>query len=188
MKTLILNGSPRRNGDTVSLIRRLVGQLQGEYRIVDACFARIAPCQDCRFCWTHDGCAVQDEMTEVYEYAADCDCVVIASPIWFSQPTGRLLDVGSRFQSWFAAERFRRNPPAVRPKKGAVMLVGGGTGSPEAAYQTACVLLRLLRAKEIYPLVCSFGTDRRAASEDENVLREVDKLAGFLNASNQESV
>ena len=35
MKTLILNGSPRRNGDTVSLINELTEQLNGEYKIVD---------------------------------------------------------------------------------------------------------------------------------------------------------
>ena len=33
MKTLILNGSPRKNGDTVSLIKKLTQQLNGEYKI-----------------------------------------------------------------------------------------------------------------------------------------------------------
>lgn len=35
MKTLIFNGSPRKDGDTVSLINELVDQLNGEYRIVN---------------------------------------------------------------------------------------------------------------------------------------------------------
>ena len=36
MKTLIINGSPRKNGDTVSLINVLTEHLTGEYKIVDA--------------------------------------------------------------------------------------------------------------------------------------------------------
>ena len=81
MKTLILNGSPRKNGDTVSLINKLTEQLRGEYKIVDAYYANISPCIDCRYCWSSDGCSVDDEMTEIYDYIIDCDNVVIASPI-----------------------------------------------------------------------------------------------------------
>ena len=36
MKTLILNGSPRKNGDTASLIEKITEKIVGEYRIVDA--------------------------------------------------------------------------------------------------------------------------------------------------------
>ena len=36
MKTLILNGSPRKNGDTVSLISKIIEDLKGDYMIVDA--------------------------------------------------------------------------------------------------------------------------------------------------------
>ena len=36
MKTLIWNGSPRKNGDTVSLLEQTVNKLDGEYKIVNA--------------------------------------------------------------------------------------------------------------------------------------------------------
>lgn len=35
MKTLILNGSPRKNGDTVSLLKILMPKLKGEIKVVD---------------------------------------------------------------------------------------------------------------------------------------------------------
>ena len=44
MKTLILNGSPRKNGDTASLIKEVIRKLPGEYKIVDAytsCFEEL---------------------------------------------------------------------------------------------------------------------------------------------------
>lgn len=40
MKTLIWNGSPRKNGDTVSLLEQTVNKLDGEYKIVNAYFVR----------------------------------------------------------------------------------------------------------------------------------------------------
>ena len=43
MKTLILNGSPRKNGDTVSLIEKIVERIVGEYRILDAYRCNISP-------------------------------------------------------------------------------------------------------------------------------------------------
>ena len=36
MKTLILNGSPRKNGDTISLVNLIIPEIIGDYRIVNA--------------------------------------------------------------------------------------------------------------------------------------------------------
>ena len=66
MKTLIINGSPRKNGDTVALIEALTQRLSGEIRVI-SCHDDISPCIDCRFCWKQEGCAVQDDMQEIYE-------------------------------------------------------------------------------------------------------------------------
>lgn len=85
MKTLILNGSPRKNGDTVSLIHIFLEGLEGEYKIVNAYEDGIGPCIDCRFCWENDGCSIQDGMQEVYEYIQVCDNILIVSPIYFSE-------------------------------------------------------------------------------------------------------
>ena len=63
MKTLILNGSPRANGDTVSLIKELTKKLPGEYKIVNAYHCDVSPCVDCRYCWELPGCAIADEMS-----------------------------------------------------------------------------------------------------------------------------
>ena len=181
MKTLILNGSPRKNGDTVSLIKKLTEQLNGEYMIVDTYYSVISACVDCRYCWNNDGCSINDEMAEIYDYIADCDNVVIASPIYFSQPTGKLLDVCSRFQTYFAAKHFRNQAPFIKPKKGVVILVGGGDGNPEDAYKTACSLLHHINVAEIYPLVGGFNTNKLSAVEDGKAISGIASIANFLN-------
>ena len=181
MKTLILNGSPRKNGDTVSLINKLTEQLNGEHKIVDAYYSNISTCVDCRYCWKNDGCSINDEMTEIYDYIADCDNIVIASPIYFSQPTGKLLDICSRFQTYFAAKHFRNQTLFVKPKKGAVILVGGGDGNPEDAYKTACTILHHINVSDVYPLVGSFNTNELSATEDKKAISEIVNIANYLN-------
>ena len=65
MKTLIFNGSPRKNGETAYMIRTLQENLGGDFKVVNAYRADIRPCMDCRWCFDHAGCAVKDEWQEV---------------------------------------------------------------------------------------------------------------------------
>ncbi|MDF2542407.1 MAG: putative acetyltransferase [Herbinix sp.] len=181
MKTLIFNGSPRKNGDTVSLINKVIKNLTGEYKIINAYDCRINPCIDCRYCWNHDGCSIQDGMQEVYEYIEECDNILIASPIYFSELTGALLNVGSRLQTYFCARFFRKEKPIMKSKKGAIIVVGGGDGSVLKAYDTACCLLRHMNAYDILPVVYSHGTNDKPAIEDKTALSGVKGIAKFFN-------
>lgn len=181
MKTLILNGSPRPNGDTAGLLRILKENLDGEYRQIDAYRPDISPCVDCRYCKTRSGCAIQDGMGEVYDAIQDCDNILIASPIYFSELTGRLLDLGSRLQTYFCARFYRGEAPIPKEKRGAVLLVGGGDGAPDKAHSTARTLLHQMNCREIHPLVCSHSTDRIPALQDERALAGVESILHFFN-------
>ena len=181
MKTLIINGSPRPNGDTVSLIRRLEEGLAGEYMVVDAYRCNISPCVDCRYCKEHSGCAIQDGMQEVYDYIQTCGNVVIASPMYFSEVTGKVLDVCSRLQTYFSARFFRGETPIAKEKRGAVILVGGGDGAPDKAHSTARTLLHQMNCRDIHPMVCSHDTDHRPAIEDAQALAGVESIVRFFN-------
>lgn len=182
MKTLIFNGSPRKNGDTVSLIRKVTEGLEGEYKIVNAYYCNISPCIDCRYCRRKPGCAIQDEMQEIYDYIEDCDNVLVASPVYFSELTGKLLDVGSRFQTYFSGKFFRKETPRMKEKRGAVILVGGGAGgSTTKPFETARILFHDINCFDIHPAVSSFQTDTRPAAEDEQALQGVDSIVKFFN-------
>ena len=180
MKTLILNGSPRENGDTVSLIRKITKKMDGEYRIVNAYRCNISPCVDCRYCWNHPGCAIEDEMQEVYAYIQECDNVLIASPVYFSELTGKLLDLGSRLQTYYCSAFFRKENPVPKEKKGAVILVGGGDGHMDKAYSTACTLLHHMNCRTIHELVSSHHTNELPAADDENAILGTESIVRFF--------
>ena len=184
MKTLILNGSPRKNGDTVSLIKKVIDGLVGEFKVINAYSCNISPCIDCRFCQGNSGCSIRDEMQAVYEYIQECDNIIIASPIYFSELTGKLLDVGSRLQTYFCARFFRKEMPIQKPKRGAVILVGGGDGHMNKAYETACTLLHHMNCHNIHTLVSAHNTDNLPAIEDKKALVGIESILQFMNNSN----
>lgn len=180
MKTLIFNGSPRKNGDTMEMIRKLTAKLGGEIKIVNAYGSDISPCIDCRYCWKRNGCAIKDGMQEIYNYIQDCDNVVIASPIYFAELSGMLLALGSRLQTYVSAKYMRKEVPIAKPKKGAVILAGGGSGGAERAYETAKELLKLMNCTEIHELVASRRTDHVPAAEDDEAMAGVERIRDFF--------
>jgi hypothetical protein len=58
MKTLIVNGSPRKKGYTSRLVARLSELLEGEKTVIETYRSKVSPCIECRYCWTHDKCAL----------------------------------------------------------------------------------------------------------------------------------
>ena len=181
MKTLIFNGSPRTNGDTVYLINELTRRLTGEVKIIDAYSANIKPCMACRYCWQEPSCIIQDKMQEVYAYIKECDNIVIASPIYFSELTGPLLSVLSRLQVFYAAKYIRDEALITKKKKGAVILCGGGGGSPKRAQATAKIILSEMKATDYWGAIVSHNTDTVPSKDDLEALLAVQELADEWN-------
>ena len=120
-------------------------------------------------------------MQEIYSYIQDCDNIIIASPIYFSELTGKLLDVGSRLQRYFCATYFRGESPISKSKKGAVILVGGGDGKIDKAYETACTLLHHMNCYNIFDVVYSHNTNVVPAIQDKKAIEGISRIAKFLN-------
>ena len=176
MKTLILNGSPHKNGDTAALIQAFKAEMGGEFAEIYAYYEGISPCVDCRACWRKPGCVIHDKMDEVYRLIAECDAVLIASPVYFSLLTGPLLSLASRLQSLYTAKRFLQVDLRGKKKAGALLLAGGGDGSCGRAVDAAQCMLRHMGA-EYLGYAASLNTDNLPAAKDQRALTEVRQLA-----------
>lgn len=181
MKTLIFNGSPRKNGDTMALINEFRKHISGDVRVVDAYFSNIKPCIDCRYCRTNKGCTQKDDMQEVFDYIEECDNIIIASPLYYSELSGQLLAIMSRLQTYWCARFFRKTELIIKKKNGAFFLVGGGDGSREKAIDTAECLLHKMNAKSI-GTVYSHNTENILAKDDKEALENIKALAIKLNS------
>ena len=181
MKTLILNGSPRAGGDTAALLKAFTSALAGEYMVKNCFGADISPCTDCRACRVSQSCALHDDMQEIYRCLAECDNVVIASPVHYGELSSSLLSAAGRFQLYSSAMIFRHEKPNIAAKRGAVILAQGGSGGAERAYETAVLIFRSIGITEVMPMVCSGNTDRLPAAEDKAALSAAVSLAARLN-------
>ena len=150
MKTLIINGSPRKNGNTVTLLNELKKHLDGEVVQVDTYYAKSSPCFDCRHCWTNSECIIKDEMQDVYKMMDEADNFVIASPIYFGNLTGSLLNWASRLQLFWVSRYIRKvEPLSEKHRKGVVILiVNHGKDNIESAISAGKDLLAKARIEK----------------------------------------
>ncbi|NLL90872.1 MAG: flavodoxin family protein [Ruminococcaceae bacterium] len=185
MKTVIFNGSPRKSGDTATLINEFRSELKGKITVFSAYAGGISPCTDCRYCHEHSGCSIADGMDGVYNSISDCDNLVIASPLHFSELSGPLLSLFGRFQTYYAAKYIRKKPEKIKRKNGVLILAGGGSGGSESAVRTAETVFQMLNT-ECVSVVTSLKTDVLPASLDEAALsdaRNAGKLLSSLSRS-----
>lgn len=180
MKTIIFNGSPRKNGDTMVLIKELTAHLEGEVHLINAYESKIKGCVDCRYCWKNPMCAFPD-FQEVDQMIRSADNIVIASPIYFSEITGDLLKILSKTQVYWSGQFIRHDPVIKKPKKGGVMLAYAGNTNLKYPLHTADLLLHNMGVVEIFLPVTAGDTDNIPAKDDQASLAQARELANFLN-------
>lgn len=95
MNILILNGSPRPNGNTAAMVAAFSdGAKQSGHKvnIVNVCQKKIAGCLACEYCHTKGNgtCIQKDDMQEVYPLLEEAEMIVLASPIYYHSFSGQL--------------------------------------------------------------------------------------------------
>ena len=93
-KILILNGSPRRNGKTASLVKAFIRGAESAGNEVKEFYLQgmnIGGCLACEACARNGGfCVQKDDMEQVNEAYLWADVIVFASPMYWGTVTGQL--------------------------------------------------------------------------------------------------
>jgi multimeric flavodoxin WrbA len=115
MRITVLVGSPRKGGNTEMLADALIAGVRaagGDATKYSLRGKKIGPCVNCDFCHTHDRCAIQDDMAEVYDLMLQTDVLVLASPVYFFTMSAQLKALLDRFYNP-VRERFPIRATAV---------------------------------------------------------------------------
>lgn len=94
MKVLIINGSPKAEGNTAVAIKEMAAVFEREgveTNVVHVGNRTIRGCVDCGYCSQHSCCAIDDIVNATAPEFEAADGVVIASPVYYSSPNGTLL-------------------------------------------------------------------------------------------------
>jgi len=125
-KLLLLNGSPRKLGNTSTMIDMLVDNLVEERISTDKVFIAgldISPCIDCRGCKKGEmTCVLTDDMQTLYDKIDEADYLLFGTPIYWFGPTAQMKIVIDRLRPYYGNKK-------LTGKKAALLLpAGSGAG------------------------------------------------------------
>lgn len=95
MNILVLNGSPRPNGNTAAMVSAFSeGAMEKGHQVtsINVCQKKIAGCLACEYCHTKGNgkCIQNDDMQEVYPVLEEAEMIVLASPVYYHSFTGQI--------------------------------------------------------------------------------------------------
>lgn len=93
MKILFLNGSPRKNGHTVNVMKCIEKEIDSKHSIewVHAYDLNIRPCLSCLKCRPNKECILpKDDGHMVWHKISSADVLIIGSPTYFGNISGQL--------------------------------------------------------------------------------------------------
>lgn len=126
MKVLMLNGSPRIDGNTTIALKEMEKEFlkeKIEVEIIQVGNLAIRGCIACNYCYKNDKCGINDIVNEISEKFKGADALVVASPVYYASANGTLTSCLDRL---FYSSHFDK-----RTKVGASVVVArrGGCSS-----------------------------------------------------------
>ncbi len=127
MKVLLINGSPKVNGNTAYALSQMaeVFAAEGiETEIIQVGSREIRGCIGCGSCYKSGKCIFDDLVNEVAGKLKEADGMVVGSPVYYASPNGTLIS--------FLDRLFYSNHADLRMKVGASVVVARRGGCTAA--------------------------------------------------------
>ena len=130
MKVLLINGSPRKEGNTFIAVSGRANQLAAHGSESEIMQIGTKPTRGCIVCGTckakgNHRCAFDDDLcNRVNEKMESADAIIVGSPVYYGQPNGSLMSLMQRI-FYSAGDLYRHKPAAAV----AICRRGGATAS-----------------------------------------------------------
>lgn len=124
MKVLLINGSPKKNGNTFIALSEVQKTLEAEgieTALIHIGHKDIHGCIACNRCAETGKCAFNDIVNEVADKFKKADGIVVGSPVYYASPNGTLLS--------FLDRLFYSSPFDKSMKVGAAVTVARRSGT-----------------------------------------------------------
>lgn len=154
-KIVILNGSPRKNGNTSALVKAFTEGAESAGHAVTEFFLDGMDLHGCKGCFGgHSGrecpCVQRDGMAEIYPAVRESDVIVLASPLYYWTISGQLKTALDRL---FALEEGDGNLLRGRGRSSALLMAAEGHGFEDAVLYYDH-LMEHLRWKNMGKVLC----------------------------------
>ena len=176
MKVLLINGSPRKNGNTFVALSEAAKQLEKngiETEIVQIGVKPVRGCIACGQCKMKElnRCVFDDDIcNRISEKLDAVDALIIGSPVYYGQPNGSVLALMQRM--FFSAGKKVQNKPAAAV---CVCRRGGATAAFETMNMPFMMLNMPVVTSQYWNIV--YGREEGQASLDKEGLQTMRTLA-----------
>ncbi|WP_461205515.1 flavodoxin family protein [Clostridium sp. DL1XJH146] len=127
MKTLIINCSPRKKGDSSRISSFIFSKIKGEVEIIETQSLNIRPCMDCKYCYNQFlKCSIDDEMVDIYEKFILYDNIIIVSPVYFAGFPSTFKMLLDRMQVFWSAKYILKKKVREKNIQIATIFISGG--------------------------------------------------------------
>lgn len=129
-KIVILNGSPRRNGNTSALVKKFTEGAESVGNTVTEFFLDKMNINGCKGCFGgHSSrecpCVQKDDMAQIYPAVKECDVIVLATPLYYWNMSGQIRTAVDRL---FALEEGDGNLLRGHGRGSALLMAAEGNG------------------------------------------------------------
>lgn len=127
MKILVITGSPRKNGNSNTLVDNFIkGAEEAGHSVLrfDSAFKNVHPCIACNKCGMNGQCVFKDDFEFIRNNIVDADTVVFATPMYYFGISAQIKAVIDRF--------YAINGQIHVPKKSVLIMTYADTSTKEA--------------------------------------------------------
>lgn len=115
-KILVLTGSRRKKGNTITFIKNILKALPNENFVIEYIFPqdlRISLCEGCGNCFETTKCIINDDLYELQQKILASNLFVIASPVYLHYISADLKIILDRCSWWTHTLRLQGKPVVV---------------------------------------------------------------------------
>lgn len=131
MKILILNGSPRKNGSTASILKQIAEGIAKEHKIewIDTFELSVKPCTGCLCCRPNKECAQTGDDAQITgRKINEADVLIVGTPVYWGNMTGTLKNLFDRNVTTF--EDFSKGMFPTPCQKGKKAIIVATSAAP----------------------------------------------------------
>ena len=185
-KAVVINASPRKNGNSSHITDYIMERLEGNAEItyLNLREMEFTGCIDCGYCQRNRGCVIRDDLHDMYRTFDESDIVITITPIYFDGTPWKLKAMIDRMQAIYNSKYVLEDSLIDRSKPRSGFAVCPG-GAPE--YETQFegnrnVLQFMYRSinTELAAHINAADTDAAPAYENKKILSQIDRCIDNL--------
>jgi multimeric flavodoxin WrbA len=170
MKVLGVVGSPRKGGNTETMMREALKASEQEGAETELLFLSdfdLKPCNGCRTCFETKECVIKDGVEKIFEKMSEADGIIVGSPVYFQNITAQT----KMFMDRVGFINNARGRKTFRNKIGGAIVVARRSGLSNTSSQ---ILLFLTATR----MIVVSPVARALASEKGDVIKDREGIEG----------